>query len=160
MDSGAWFESLKDLTPQALENGLETLRSGGAGNKFATYPPNCLEFRDLCLDYYKGLRLPSTAEAYRDYRQYARTGKWTEGVHHAVLLTAKKLGAEFLMIERDMHAYPRFKKMYGQACHLARLGIELPGVHAPVLLGKPTSRESARMHLSQLKHHLGVRSCQ
>lgn len=158
-DSGAWFESLKDLTPLALENGLETLRSGRAGNQFATFPPNCLEFRGLCLAYYEGLRLPSTADAYRDYRQYARSGKWNNA-HDAVKLTAKKLGARFLTIERDMDAYPRFKKMYAQVCHLARLGIELPQVETPVLLGKPTNSEAARMHLSHLKQHLGVRSCQ
>lgn len=160
MDSGAWFESLKDLTPQALENGLETLRRGGLGNKFKTYPPNCLEFRDLCLTYYESLSLPSTADAYRDYRQYVCTGNWSSNVHRAVLLTVKKLGDDFLMIERDVDAYPKFKIVYDQVCHLARLGIELPMVKLPVRLGKPSSRELARMHLHQLKQHLGVRLCQ
>lgn len=48
-DSGVWLETLKDLTPRALDNGIETLRSGGAGDAFCEYPPNPMQFRKLCL---------------------------------------------------------------------------------------------------------------
>ena len=65
-DTGTWFECLKDLTPRAIDNGIETLRCGGANGKYAQFPPNPVEFRMLCLAYYANLHLPSEAIAYEE----------------------------------------------------------------------------------------------
>ena len=150
-----WFETLKDLTPCALENGIETLRRGGAGDAFCEYPPNPMQFRKLCLAFYAELRLPSVADAYREikHRAYTTTPHWS---HRAVKFTAKKLSDGFLAIEDEREAYAQFKKTYAKVCHLARMGFEIPDIHEPLLLGKPTNREAALTHLKQLKQHLGA----
>ena len=49
-DSGVWFETLRDLTPIALESGLERLRALSGGTKFAEYPPNCLQFIPIAIE--------------------------------------------------------------------------------------------------------------
>lgn len=70
--------------------------------------------------------------------------------------TAKKLREGFLAIEDEREAYALFKKTYAKVCHLARMGLDIPDIKEPLLLGKPASRESALAHLKQLKQHLGV----
>ena len=150
-----WLETLKDLTPHALDNGIETLRIGGAGDAFCEYPPNPMQFRKLCLAFYGELRLPSVSDAYNEIkrRAYTTTPHWS---HKAVKFTAKKLSDGFLAIEDEREAYILFKKTYAKVCHLARMGLEIPDIREPLLLGKPASRESALVHLRQLKQHLGV----
>ena len=135
------------------------LRQGTKGHKFSEFPPNCLQFRALCLEYYEGLKLLSVSDAYAEFKRGVRTGKWRD-TDRAVQYTAHKLGADFLMLDRDIEAYPLFKKTYLNVCHLARLGLEIPAVNAPLMLGKITSRESARVYLNNLKQHLGAPSCQ
>ena len=154
-DSGVWFETLKDLTPRALDNGIEILRSGEAGDAFCEYPPNPMQFRKLCLAFYAEVRLPSVADAYNEIkrRAYTTSPHWS---HLAVKFTANKLSENFLAIDDERAAYTLFKKTYAKVCHLARMGLEIPDIREPMLLGKPASRESALAHLKQLKQHLGV----
>lgn len=70
-DDGTWFETLKDLTPLALESGMERLRQLTESAKFATFPPICLEFRAVCLGFYDDLKLPKAIEAYREIKNRA-----------------------------------------------------------------------------------------
>jgi hypothetical protein len=148
--TGTWFECLKDLTPLAIENGIETLRRGGANGKYAQFPPNPVEFRMLCLDYYEHLNLPSVAVAYEEI-----TGRANRPCA-AVKFTAKKLGADFFEIKDERVARVIFEKMYAKVCHLVRMGHELPDEPEPLLLQKPISRDVGKSHLKALKQHLGI----
>jgi len=148
--TGTWFECLKDLTPHAIDNGIETLRCGGANGKYAQFPPNPVEFRMLCLAYYEHLNLPSVAVAYEEM-----TGR-ANRPSAVVKFTAKKLGAGFFEIKDERVARVMFEKMYAKVCHLVRMGYELPDEPEPLLLRKPISRDVGKSHLKALKQHLGA----
>ena len=156
-DKGAWFEALKDLTPQALENGVEKLRCLESGKKFAEYPPNCLQFRALCLSYYDDLRLPTVSEAYEEVRSrtYCTSDNWS---HPAVKYTAKRLTSAFLAVENEnaSKAYELFKNAYQQVCHLVRQGHPIPEIKEPVMLPPSTNKQVALSHLKQIRQCLGV----
>ena len=149
-DTGTWFECLKDLTPRAIDNGIETLRCGGANGKYAQFPPNPVEFRMLCLAYYANLHLPSEAIAYEEI-----TGRANRPCP-AVKFTAKKLGADFFKMKDDRVARELFNKTYAKVCHLVRMGHELPDELEPLLLNKPISRDVGKSHLKALIQHLGA----
>ena len=154
-DSGTWFEVLKDLTPRALENGLETLRCGGDNGKFVEFPPNAVQFRKLCLAYYASLDLPSVDEAYQQIRGLSNKNR----PHTAVKFTAKQLGPGFFEIENERKAHAVFKKMYLKVCHLARLGHTLPETPGPLFVEKPRTPSVAFAALKALKQHVGAPSC-
>ena len=63
-DSGIWLETLQDLTPKALESGLMRLKQLKGAKAFIEFPPNCLQFRALCLAFYEELHLPTARDAY------------------------------------------------------------------------------------------------
>ena len=94
-DDGVWFATLKDLTPKALVSGVERLMTLSPGDKFCDFPPNCLQFRALCLSFYSELGLPKVMDAYREIenRMYLTNVAW---IHPAVEYTAAKLGSDFL----------------------------------------------------------------
>lgn len=154
-DSGAWFETLKDLTPFALENGLEKLRTLKAGKEFLRYPPNCLEFRSLCLSFYEDLGLPSVNDAFIETQSLRYTNKpnWS---HPAVKYTASKLGRAYLAIEYKNEAFAVFKKAYEQVCHLVRQGGAVPEVKDEIFIAHDKSREVALHHLNNLRQMLGM----
>ncbi len=159
-DSGAWFEVLKDLTPFALDIGIERLRSLRINKekdrqRFIQYPPNCLEFRALCLSFYDDLNLPSTADAYRETisRTFRTNLVWS---HPAVKYTAMRLGDEFLAIENIQEADAKFTKAYEEVCHLVRQGLPLPEITEQIMLPKPGSKDVAFSHLQQMRKCLGV----
>ncbi|KTD39635.1 hypothetical protein Lmor_0001, partial [Legionella moravica] len=67
-DNGTWFDTLKGLTPKALESGMERLRNLSGNGKFAEYPPNCLQFKALCMAFYDDLKLPKASDAYWEFK--------------------------------------------------------------------------------------------
>jgi hypothetical protein len=154
-DTGEWFECLKDLTALALHNGIEKLRYLEAGHEFAKYPPNCMEFRALCLGFYSELRLPSVIDAYRETRSrsYYTSPRWS---HPVVKYTAEQLSTQFLAIDDEAEAYKLFKKAYTQVCQLVKQGHEIPHINKPVMLPKPASKHIAQTHLQKLRQHLGA----
>lgn len=154
-DSGAWFEALKDLTPHALENGLERLRSLKTGGKFSSYPPNCLEFKEICLAFYEDLKLPKLSDAYQEIknRAYIQNKCWT---HPVVKLIAKRLPIDFLKLDDEREAYALFKKIYEQACLLIRMGHVIPEIKEDVMLEKPKNYHTAKQHLDAMRKYLGI----
>ncbi len=110
-----WFDSLKALTPKALESGMERLKSLSAGQKFCEFPPNCLQFKSLCLAFYDDLRLPKASDAYQEIKMmaYRSNQHWS---HEVVKFTASRLTAKFYAIEQEQEAYALFKKSYEQVC--------------------------------------------
>ena len=154
MDNGLWLETLQELTPIALESGMTRLKNLSAGDKFTEFPPNCLQFKALCLSYYNDLKLPTLSEAYQEIknRAYSRSIHWS---HPAVKFTAQKLSIDFLTLN-ESEAYPVFKEAYEKVCHLVRQGHELPRMPNRVMLPRTPNKELARQHLQHIRLHLGA----
>lgn len=154
-DKGVWFTALKDLTPKALEIGVERLMALTKGDKFCEFPPNCLQFRALCLGYYDDLRLPTAAQAYREFvnSAYTTNKQWS---HVVVKVTAEGLGPKFLDIESEGESFARFKKAYEQVCLLVRQGHQVSDVKESALRPLPQSKEVATKHLFAMRQLLGV----
>ncbi|EHL29714.1 MULTISPECIES: hypothetical protein [Legionella] len=154
-DNGTWFKVLNDLTPRALESGLERLMSLSHGKQFCEFPPNALQFRALCLGFYENLRLPSASDAYREIkaRAYVTSQNWS---HPAVRFTAKRMGLKFLNEKDDANTFSIFKKAYEQVCHLIKQGLEVPEISEPVMLSKTQNKHVASEHLGKMRQILGV----
>lgn len=154
-DSGVWFAALKDLTPKALDSGIERLMSSSQGDKFCEFPPNCLQFRKLCLGFYSDLSLPSAAQAHREVlnRAYTSGPIWS---HKVVKFTAKKLGDKFLDVVNEGESFAIFEKAYEQVCHLVRQGHQIPEIKEEVMLPKPKSKDVATQHLKLMRQQLGI----
>ena len=151
-DDGVWFAALKDLTPKALLSGVERLMSLSQGDKFCDFPPNCLQFRTLCLSFYGDLRLPSVSDAHREVvnRAYLTQSPWS---HPAVQFTANRLGLKFLEMTNPAASFARFKAAYEQVCHLVRQGHPIP-VIKPVSVARLPSKEVATSHLAAMRQSL------
>lgn len=154
-DTGVWFAALKDLTPKALESGVERLMTLSKGDKFCEFPPNCLQFRALCLGFYSDLRMPTAAQAHREVlnRAYITNPQWS---HIVVKFTAQKLGCEFLDIANEGDSFAVFNEAYEQVCHLVRQGHQVSEIKEEVKLLKHQSKEVATKHLSLMRQRLGV----
>lgn len=154
-DTGVWFAALKDLTPKALESGIARLMNLSKGDKFCEFPPNCLQFRALCLGYYSDMRLPTAAQAHREVLNcaYAANPKWS---HPVVKFTANRLGNQFFEIVNEGQSFSVFKEAYEQVCHLMRQGHQIPEIKEKVLLTKPLSKDVAISHLARMRQILGV----
>ncbi|CDZ79391.1 hypothetical protein BN59_03709 [Legionella massiliensis] len=124
-------------------------------DKLCEFPPNCLQFRALCLGFYSDLRMPSAAEAHREILNcaYAKKPKWS---HAVVKFTANRLGPKFLAIENEGHSFAIFKEAYEQVCHLIRQGHQLPAIEEPVWCIPPQSKEIATTQLAKIRQLLGV----
>lgn len=133
---------------------MERLKKLSAGEKFTEFPPNCLQFKALCLAFYDDLRLPKASDAYYEIKNkaYSSSIHWS---HPTVKFTAEKLSIEFLTLD-DATAYPLFKAAYEEVCHLVRQGHSLPAMPDRVMLPKTPNKELARRHLQQIKQHLGA----
>lgn len=156
-DTGVWFTALKDLTPRALDSGMERLMALTLGEKFCEFPPNCLQFRALCLGFYNDLCLPTAANALREVLNsaYISNPQWS---HPVVEYTAKKLGRTFLTIENEGASFQRFKDVYEQVCLLVRQGHPLPKIKEEVVQHPPASTAVASVHLKTMRQLLGVAS--
>ena len=154
-DRGAWVDTLKDLTPIALESGLDRLKKLSAGDKFTEYPPNCLQFKSLCLAFYEDLRLPKASDAYLEIRNkaYCNNIYWT---HAVVKFIAQKLTIDFFDIQQEAEAYKQFKLVYNDVCHLVRQGMQLPKVEHRVMVARTSNKAVAKQHLNHIKQRLGA----
>ncbi|PJD93801.1 MAG: hypothetical protein CK423_06755 [Legionella sp.] len=152
-DDGTWFETLKDLTPLALESGMQRLRQLTQDAKFVTFPPICLEFRAVCLAFYDDLKLPKAIDAYREIknRAYLTTIIWS---HPVVQYIASKLPGDFLEIRSERSAYEIFEKIYKEVILLVKQGHKLPIVKDNLALVKKANKEIAAFYLTEIKHKL------
>ena len=134
---------------------MERLRSLDAGQKFCEFPPNCLQFKSLCLAFYEDLRLPKAQDAYMEVkkRAYCESLNWS---HPVVKFTAMRLPQNFHAIEQEHMAYGLFKKAYEQVCDLVKQGHELPKMPEVVMVQKSTNKGLAHRYLKQMKQQLGA----
>lgn len=152
-DNGTWFETLKDLTPKALESGMERLGKLTNNGKFADFPPNCFQFRGVCLGFYEDLKLPKACDAYMEIKNsdYLRDCSWS---HPVIKLIASELPQDFLKIRDEKTAYVLFKKIFDEVCDLRKQGHELPEVKENLMLMKESNRKLAQSYLAQMKQIL------
>ena len=154
-DNGTWFDTLKGLTPKALESGMERLRNLSGNGKFAEYPPNCLQFKALCMAFYDDLKLPKASDAYWEFKNSVRKAipRWS---HPVIEFVAKKMPFDFFSIDHDGIAYSVFKEKYEQVCHLIQQGHDLPKIDAPHRIKPARNLEVGKGYLNQIKQHIGV----
>jgi hypothetical protein len=154
-DNGAWFDTLKELTPKALESGMERLRNLAGNGKFAEFPPKCLQFKALCMAFYDDLKLPKASDAYWEFKNSVRkeTPRWS---HPVIEFVAQKMPFDFFSIDHDGMAYRVFKEKYDQVCHLVQQGHELPKIDAPHRIKPARTIEVGEGYLNQIKHHIGA----
>lgn len=154
-DNGTWFEALNGLTPKALESGMERLRNLSGNGKFVEFPPNCLQFKALCVAFYEELRLPKVIDAYREVLRLGRdeNPRWSSKLIGCI---AKRMPDEFFLIEQEHLAYAVFKEVYGQVCEFVKQGHELIEPKEQHQVRRIPSRDIARTHLQQIKQHIGA----
>lgn len=154
-DNGTWFDALKNLTPKALESGMDRLRNLSGNGKFTEYPPNCLQFKALCIAFYDDLGLPKASDAYREIKNSVR--KAIPGWSHPVIeFIAKKLPASFFLIDHELIAYNLFKEKYDQVCLLVQQGHDIPEVQTPHRVKAARNLEVGGAHLKQIKQYIGA----
>ena len=153
--NGVWLKTLETLTPKALESGLTRLVNLSNNGKFAEFPPNCLQFKALCLAFYEDLQLPTAGAAYREIqaRLYSTNCLWS---HRVIKFIAYRLPANFYYMEEEHKAYGAFKEAYEQVCNMVRQGHEIPETPEVLPIIKPVTQSVARHHLSLIKKRLSV----
>lgn len=152
-DSGIWLETLQDLTPKALESGMMRLKQLKGAKAFIEFPPNCLQFRALCLSFYEELHLPKASEAFQEIRgrAYTSTNYWS---HPVVKYIAHNLPDDFLLMDQEKNAYVLFEKLYQGICDLVRQGHDIPEVAEPKFLMRQPNYEMGKRYLKILKQKL------
>ena len=154
-DNGTWLDVLKDLTPKALESGMNRLKELAGNGKFAEYPPNSLQFKALCIAFYNDLGLPKPSIAYIEIKNsaYKTNPVWS---HPLIEFIAKKLPDDFFKIDQERVAYSLFKELYDQISNLIKQGHEIPKMHAPQKVRPTRNPDVARAYLHQIKQYIGA----
>lgn len=152
---GTWLDTLKDLTPIALESGMKRLKALSAGEKFVEFPPNCLQFRAICLSYYSELSLPTVGAAFNEITaNYYDLSK----IENPILkYIASKLTPAFFQIRQPNEAFQQFKSVYEKVSSLIKQGHTLPEVNLSTSQALPRSQAVASTHLNAMKTMLGAR---
>lgn len=153
-DNGTWYETLKDLTPFALKSGVKRLRDLTNNAKYAEFPPNCLEFKALCMGFYEDLKLPKASNAYREIKNqaYFSNAQWS---HPVIRYISSKLPDDFLEIRNEKDAYQIFEHIYEEVCSLVKQGHPIPEIKKDFKLVKHQNREIGRFYIQEMKKILG-----
>lgn len=68
--TGQWQETLKGITPDQLQSGVEFLRLSGR-----KWPPTAPEFRSICLATHEAKKLPSESTAFAELVKFSTDGR-------------------------------------------------------------------------------------
>ena len=122
-DSGVWHQALIDLTETQLREGLSLMMRD---KRFETWPPNCTQFRHLCLEG-KKQAIPTVHQAFAEARQnaYYASPMWS---HPAVKFTVKYVGADVINSPYELKAWEHFSKGYAKVCARMAEGYAVPEV--------------------------------
>lgn len=103
---------------------MDRLKNLSGNGKFAEFPPNCLQFKALCMAFYEELGLPNKRDAYRDIMNsvYIENPRWS---HALIKFIANRLPDNFFLIEHKLISDRIFKEVYEQVCDLVKQGHEL-----------------------------------
>lgn len=149
-DNGTWYETLKDLTPLALKSGVKRLRDLTNNAKYAEFPPNCLEFKALCMGFYEDLKLPKASDAYREIKNQAYFSN-TQWSHQIIQYIGSKLPDDFLEIRNEREAYQIFERIYQEVCSLVKQGHPIPETKKNIQLLKNQNLEIGRFYIQEMK---------
>jgi len=144
-DSGVWFQTLCDLTEEEIEMGLHAMLRD---ERFETWPPNCTQFRHLCLKKYKN-ELPNVHKAFNEARHNLNFSAPTWS-NPAIKFTVKHLGVDAVNAARADIAFEEFNALYIKVCEQIRQGFEVPQVADEEVVIKRKSTQSNIPRLSQL----------
>ena len=122
-DSGVWYHALCDLSENDIKEGLYLVMRDA---RFETWPPNCTQFRQLCLKG-KTVQLPTVHQAFAEARQNAlySSPKWS---HPAVKFTVKYVGVDVVNSAYTFDAFQAFQKGYSKVCARIAEGFSVPDV--------------------------------
>ena len=120
-DSGVWYHALNDLTEDDFRQGLYLMMRDA---RFETWPPNCTQFRHLCLKG-RAVSLPTVHQAFNEARQnaYTATPIWS---HPAVKFTVKYVGVDKVHSAQTHIAFQAFEKAYTKVCTRLSEGYAVP----------------------------------
>lgn len=95
--------------------------------RFETWPPNCTQFRHLCLSGLKLCSLPSVHKAFYEARQNVilTSPTWT---HLAIKFAVKYVGVDIVNSGRADYAFSQFSKAYLKVCERINQGHQVPDV--------------------------------
>lgn len=124
-------------------------------DKFKDFPPNCMQFRALCLEAVSGQNLPSLGQAFTEVRNwyFYNINQWS---HPAVRFTAAKLPKEFWDTEDLYMAFQNFESIYSDVCFLIKQGHDVP--YAELKKHQASKNlDYAKQQLQQIIKNLGIK---
>jgi hypothetical protein len=147
--AGMWQTALSLLSKEDIDYGIKKLM---ITSKYTNFPPNPMQFKEVCLSRRESLQLPSLKDAFLEARNFynSRTHLWS---HHAVKFCVVKLGIDVLETPFDAVVFKKFKPLYEKACLAVEQGITLPELQFQNTSSTYNMSVGER-HLSQLKNLL------
>lgn len=148
-DNGLWLDVLGHLTPKALESGIQRLKDLTGNGRFLDFPPNCLQFKAICMAYYDDLGLPKAHDVLREIGNFRHSlsHQWS---HPLVEFIVNRLPSNFFFIADEQEAYALFKTLYKEVTDLIKQGHEIP-TSKPRIKQAPTgATKVGECHLQQL----------
>ncbi|HHS8316172.1 TPA: hypothetical protein ACTUNV_002625 [Legionella pneumophila] len=147
-DSGVWARVLNDLSEADMDFGLMAMTRD---IRFETWPPNCTQFRHLCLSRLNQSEqtIPTVNKAFNEAMMnlYRSKPKWS---HAAVKFTVKCVGVKKIYLEREDLAFKAFKNVYQKVLAKVLEGHQVPDVADEDVILKITRNKSSAPNLSQL----------
>lgn len=112
-----WEIAIRDCSPQMIKRGIDR-----AVKQFKSWPPNPIEFRNLCFPTTDELGLPSDDQAFQQ-----AVGNVSDR-HPAVIFTLRNMGGESFRLRRtdEKTALAMFKKQWVETVQFVSDGGELP----------------------------------
>jgi len=145
-DSGVWYQALHDLADDDVRFGLYTMLRD---IRFETWPPNCTQFRHLCLNRPETAKLPDVHKAFKEAQHNVNFSLKTWS-HPAVKFTVKLLGPKKVNAARVDVAFEQFSTLYSKVCERVRQGREVPLVDDEDVTIKHNVKSNNIPRLSQL----------
>lgn len=145
-DSGVWFQALSDVSEDAITFGLQAMFRDV---RFETWPPNCTQFRHLCLSGFVTHTPPSVHQAFNEARRNLESTKpvWS---HAAIKFTVKHLGLEKVIAARVDVAFAQFSALYLKVCERISQGNQVPSVSDEELRIVKKTRQHQIPRLAQI----------
>jgi len=155
-DSGGWWATLRDLTPDQFQNGLQAVKA--STNE---WPPTPIEFRNMCLTP-KGLLKGD--EALQEFMSYLRepphrrsVGKLSPEVYHTY---REYLDPVRIKQDKEMVVRQKFEAAYKRTLHHVLMGGELAEPPVQIEHKKtdpiPAPKGVAKSYLDKMKAELGL----
>lgn len=145
-DSGVWYQALNDLNEDDLQFGIDAMMRD---MRFETWPPNCTQFRHLCIKQTRTDALPSVHQAFNEAVAnllFSDARRWS---HPAVKFTVKYLGIEKITFGRKDKAFAEFSACYQRVCKRIADGHQVPEVSDEEVKNTP-KQTKAPPRLTQL----------